>query len=616
MTQTVQFFRPQTIRRFWQEPAGWMLHQSAGPIEDRADLTYGLLQKAEKRLEPAAIIPKPLEDASDDWDQRFEELADGLPAQARQALAEEAVESGRAGPRLLEAKKWTEELGVPGFYGEPSLTLALGRVVADRPELQQKALRVFAQDEFQHPALSVLEKLDLTPYQQVLAAAALREHPGGAGGDVLRALRQHEQWRAASLTGRTLLESLEWPACAQALKVPALKHQGSSVYLYEAVLDTQGVNSGLEAMKRVKNGGYDNSWRDARDVGKVFVEALPPEPLRDAALDYAASHLGSEVRALEAALAEKHPATLSEELRATEYKNAWGDARMWGNTALSKLPATPIRSAALELDLNHNGSYTRVYESILRLDPKDGLSELGPHLARLVTEVCSTDYQHAWKDSSRVAQAFGPILANLGSPACAAAARVPELKHVGSVVRLYQAAYAAADQSSHHLGRLGAQISRELRSTGYDHAWLDARRTGHAFVKELAERSPTPLARLALGPEMHHNGSYTRLYEAALENASLDTPKELAVVALELVRSLRSTTYQHADEDAFTAVHPIYEYLRQQGIPLPEVTAASALQEHLERLDIEQLATVGDSGEVKFGEDYLDVNGIQVPISD
>lgn len=246
----------------------------------------------------------------------------------------------------------------------------------------------------------------------------------------------------------------------QGLSVPTLVNPGSTVALCETALDHAGEpesSVGLLASQAVREQGYTRSWEDAVLVGRMYVERL------------------------------------------------------------AHLPA-PALALAVD-DLENPGSYTRLYEGVLKSpEPAD----LGALAADLSQELRGAPYQTAWQDARRAGRAFVGLLS---TPSCQAARRLGEVTNPGSAVLVYEGALRSPAGSLDELAALGLELSQKVRNKendGYRNAWWDAAATGRAFLEELAGDSDGCRAALQV-ERTHHPGSLVAVYEGALAEPRAET---------------------------------------------------------------------------------------------
>ena len=502
---------------------------------------------------------------------------------------------------------------------------------AEAGEVSQLALAV---EDLNHLGSSVLLYESALKHPQDLKAA------GAEASRTVRAAGYDHSWLDARRIGKKFVAAVPGPA-AQAALATDLHHNGSATRLYEAVLSAETTEDtvalgklGREVSQELRETNYDKSWSDATEAGEAFCQQLAAlgSVSAEAALTVGdINHVGSRTRVYEAVMDSplsspgKLGAKISETLRSTTYNKAWQDAKAAGEAFVNHLhreqPSPILEAATTVQDLRHTGSWTRVYEAVLKNAQADTAREVGEIGKELSVELRGTTYDHAWSDAAKAGKAFCQVLDRHDSATASAAARCGVLHHPGSRTRLYEAALNNAGAGAEQLGRVGAQVSRQLRGTTYDNAWRDARTAGQAFLEELNERGSGPLVSLALGlSDLHHVGSNTRLYEAVLENSEVSDPIELAELSANLIKDLAGSGYDHAGLDAARVGERLLDYLRPH-LDLPDhllsPQTAGEYQECFDYAVTRDLLEPGqDDTEVVIEEDYLVVNGVPVPIKE
>ncbi|MCA9793160.1 MAG: hypothetical protein KC910_15230, partial [Candidatus Eremiobacteraeota bacterium] len=192
-----------------------------------------------------------------------------------------------------------------------------------------------------------------------------------------------------------------------------------------------------------------------------------------------------------------------------------------------------------------------------------------------------TTYKSAWQDADKLGHAFVEELAAQPTTATVmgVALRAEGLKAPGSRTRLYEAVLGAPLTSDPvELGKLGRELSIELRGTTYDCAWKDAAQAGQAFVEALAERPEGVAARAALRPELAAPGSRTRTYEAVLAQPTVNDPVAFGALGQSISVDLRGTTYDCAWKDSRKAglafVEGLQEFAITRNLALAVASAA------------------------------------------
>lgn len=261
--------------------------------------------------------------------------------------------------------------------------------------------------------------------------------------------------------------------------------------------------------------------------------------------------------------------TPAQVVRGLRGSNAWKEAAAQGKSLLQQRRDEGAR-VALEIEgLRHLGSRVYLYEETLEhLD--GGLGEVGAAASKAVR---AGGYENSWADAKVVSKAFVKALPE--TPATRAALKA-ELNHVGSSTRTFE---AVLEDPEGDPGNVGARISEELRKTGYDKAWSDARAAGRAFVEERFEQTPNLALEAALqAGELNHVGSSTRFYEAVLKAPAQLSLDQAGRLGQGISVELRGTGYDKAWGDAAKAGRVLCEALGRAGsIPAKAALRATGL---------------------------------------
>lgn len=157
--------------------------------------------------------------------------------------------------------------------------------------------------------------------------------------------------------------------------------------------------------------------------------------------------------------------------------------------------------------------------------------ELGRRLAAVSKQLRSVGTQESWKRAATFGAACLRGLYGL---------EAPDVVNPGSTVALCETYFEHPDQP--------ALASQAVRDKGYEKSWQDAVKVGRMLVEH---RSDRPACALALQVEgLECPGSYTRLYEAVLENPD---PPDLGALAADISVKLRSSGYTQAWSEASKA---------------------------------------------------------------
>ncbi len=302
-------------------------------------------------------------------------------------------------------------------------------------------------------------------------------------------------------------------------------------------------------------------WQRAADLGKVALERL--QGLKVPTL----ANPGSTVTLCETALEHTDEPEPSVGLLATQavreqgYPRSWEDAVLVGRMYVDRLAHLPAPALALAVDdLKNPGSYTRLYEGVLKSpEPAD----LGALAADLSQELRGAPYQTAWQDAQTAGQAF---VGHLGTPSCQAARRLGKVTNPGSAVLVYEGALRSPAATSDDLAALGLELSQKVRAKeddGYPRAWWDAAAAGRAFLEQLADDSAA--CRAALQVETtHHPGSLVAVYEGALA----EPRAEAGALGRKLSQVVREKPYPSRTwEDAVKVGRGFVQALSQQPGP-------------------------------------------------
>ncbi|MGE0494560.1 MAG: hypothetical protein AB7S38_35450 [Vulcanimicrobiota bacterium] len=348
-------------------------------------------------------------------------------------------------------------------------------------------------------------------------------------------------------------------------------------------------------MQSLCDSNTNQGWSDAARVGQAACECLPDNLSAQVALSVEPlKHPGSQVRLYRAALdqpaatgpelaAQGHE--LSEGLRGTGYDHAWSDAAKVGRAFVKELAQRPEFALSAQAALGAEamkapGSFTRVYEAVMAAPGRspEQVAALGRELS---VTLRGTTYESAWQDADKLGRAFVETLANCPetAPVMGVALRAQGLEAPGSRTRLYEAVLGAPLASTpEELGKLGRDLSIELRGTTYKCAWQDADRAGRAFVEALAELPEGVAARAALRPELAAPGSRTRTYEAVLAQPTVNDPVALGALGNSISVELRGTTYDCAWKDSRKAglafVEGLQEFPATRNLALAVASAA------------------------------------------
>ncbi len=321
-----------------------------------------------------------------------------------------------------------------------------------------------------------------------------------------------------------------------------------------AVKQLLGGNSGPEQIlalsKKLKEDLKDPGWTDAKILLKCALDSLKSEPryervTRIADQCEALKHDGSTVRLYEALLRkpcsdDRSLAALGDRVAAdlsiTTYSDAGPDASKASKAFLKELNAPFILDIP---KLNYATSRLIVHRQALQrlqIGPLDAAT-LG---LRASEAVRAQKYDKACDDAALIGS---HLMAQLGGPV------VGELKHPGSRVKLQEAFFAEGGKD---LARLGLKVSQEVRNSGVDNAYSDARIIGKAIVDRLAQNEPSSVAGVVSKiADLNCSGSYTEIYETAMANPEKLDAAGLGVVGATLVEALSKKGWEKSHEDAW-----------------------------------------------------------------
>ncbi len=235
------------------------------------------------------------------------------------------------------------------------------------------------------------------------------------------------------------------------------------------------------------------------DWQRSFVDSLRPLPARTQKL---------ALQELSAQSPDELGARMAGVSRAVRDQGDWKGAAALGVAALKALHG--IEAPALI----NPGSTVALCESYLEhRDP-----------AKASEAVRGMGYEKSWNDAVTVGRTF---VSRLG-PAGGAALEIQNMAAPGSFVRLYEGVLK---------GQSPADILVEIRGSGYNSAWSDARVAGKVFVE--ATDTPTCRAARQLG-DVHNPGTAVHTYEAALRSdaATLEDVGALGVTLSKTIRAL------------------------------------------------------------------------------
>ncbi len=265
--------------------------------------------------------------------------------------------------------------------------------------------------------------------------------------------------------------------------------------------------------QKIRSEGTNLAWVRAASLGRVAVESLQGLKLPELV------NPGSTVTLCEIALEhagepEAEVGLLaSQAVRKKGYRQSWEDAVLVGRMYVERLAHLPAPALARAVDdLANPGSYTRIYEAVLK-DPCP--TDLGTLAAAISQALRGSKYPNAWQDAQKAGHAF---VGQVESPACRAARRLTGVRNPGCAVLVYEGALGSKASTTDELAALGLELSQKVRDKekdGYSNAWWDAAAAGRAFLEELAADSDACRAAL-LVETTHHPGSLVAVYEGTL----------------------------------------------------------------------------------------------------